>query len=280
MADVTLEALLEEGRTFPPPPDFVAGALVGETTSDRADADPEAFWAEQVRALLDWDTDFDTTCEWDLPFAKWFVGGRLNVSYNCLDRHVAAGHGDQVAHPLGGRTGRPRSIAYAELLADVCRTANAVKELGVQRGDRVAIYMGMVRELAVAMLACARIGAAHSVVFGGFTADSLRDRVDARGARPHHWRRCLAARRDRPPQADRRRSARRDPVDRKVLVLERTAQGVPMTEGRDVWWHEVVPGQSGMPPPSRWTRRTCSSSSTRAGRPGSPRASCTRPAGT
>src|SRR6478736_5389652 len=216
MADVTLEALSDEDRTFPPPAGFVADALVTDDTMRReADADPEGFWADQARSLLHWDTDFTTTCEWDLPFAKWFTGGRLNVSYNCLDRHVADGHGDQAAILWEGEPGDTRSISYGELLAEVGRTANALKALGVERGDRVAIYMGMVPELPIAMLACARIGAAHSVVFGGFTADSL------------------AA----------------TPSIEKCLVLRRTAQDVSMTEGRDVWWHDLVPGQSPDCPP-------------------------------
>src|SRR3954447_20619553 len=246
MADVTLEALSDEDRTFPPPPGFVAGALVTDDTMRRdADADPEAFWAEQARSLLHWDADFTTTCEWDLPFAKWFTGGRLNVSYNCLDRHVAGGHGDQVAILWEGEPGDARSISYAELLADVSRTANALKALGVERGDRVAIYMGMVPELPIAMLACARIGAAHSVVFGGFTADSLRDRINDAEARvlvtgDGAWRRGGIV----PLKQIADDALEGTPSIEKCLVLRRTEQDVAMTDGRDVWWHDVVPGQS------------------------------------
>ena len=218
MADVTLEALSDEDRTFPPSPDFVAGALVTDDTMRReADADPEAFWAAQARALLDWDADFTTTCEWDLPFAKWFTGGRLNVSYNCLDRHVAAGHGDQVAILWEGEPGDARSISYGELLAEVGRTANALKELGVERGDRVAIYMGMVPELADRD---ARVRPDRRGALGRLRR--LHRRLAARphqrrrGTRARHGRRCVAARGHRPAQGDRRRRARRDPVDREV----------------------------------------------------------------
>ena len=218
--------------------------------SDEADADPEAFWAEQARTLLHWDTDFTTTCEWELPFAKWFTGGRLNVSYNCLDRHVADGHGDQVAILWEGEPGDARSISYGELLAEVGRTANALKELGVERGDRVAIYMGMVPELPIAMLACARIGAAHSVVFGGFTADSLRDRINDAEARvlvtgDGAWRRGGIV----PLKEIADEALAETPSIEKCLVLRRTEQDVAMTDGRDVWWHDVVPGQSPDCPP-------------------------------
>ncbi len=139
--------------------------------------DVEGFWADQARAL-DWFDEWHTVLEWDLPFAKWFVGGTLNVSYNCLDRHVAAGLGDRVAIHWEGEPGDTRTITYSELLADVERFSNVLKGLGVRRGDRVAIYMPMIPELPVAMLACTRVGAPHSVVFGGFSPDTLRDRIN------------------------------------------------------------------------------------------------------
>jgi acetyl-CoA synthetase len=252
MADVTLEALLEEGRTFPPAPGFVAQSLVTDADAMRAeaDADFEAFWAGQARALVDWDREFTTTCEWELPFAKWFTDGRLNVSYNCLDRHVADGHGDQIAFLWEGEPGDSRAISYGELLAEVGRAANALKELGVVRGDRVAIYMGMVPELPIAMLACARIGAAHSVVFGGFTADSLRDRINDAEARvlvtgDGAWRRGGIV----PLKQIADEALESTPSIEKCLVLRRTEQDVAMTDGRDVWWHDVVPGQSPDCPP-------------------------------
>src|ERR1051325_6910266 len=141
MSDATIEALLAEGRTFPPPAEFQKVALVPDSSlAERADADWQAFWADQARTL-DWFDEWHTTLEWDLPFAKWFVGGTLNVSYNCLDRHVAAGHGDRVAYHWEGEPGDTRTITYAELADQVGRFANALTSLGVTKGDRVAIYM-------------------------------------------------------------------------------------------------------------------------------------------
>ncbi len=245
MDDVTLEGLLEEDRLFAPSMEFVSNALVVDGTF-AADADFESFWAAQATELLDWDVDFHTVLEWKQPFAKWFLGGKLNVSYNCLDRHVISGHGDQVAFHWEGEPGDSRVISYTEMLAEVCRTANALKSLGVEKGDRVAIYMGMVPELAVAMLACARIGAVHSVVFGGFTADSLRARINDAEAKvlitgDGAWRRGgivgLKA------IADDAMSG--TPAIEKCLVLRRTGHdGVAMVDGRDVWWHDLVPSQS------------------------------------
>ncbi len=246
MADVTLEALLEEGRTFPASAEFRERALVTDAAmAERAAGNPEGFWAEQARELLDWETDFTSVCDWQLPFATWFADGRLNVSANCLDRHVAAGHGDQVAILWEGEPGDTRAISYRELLDEVARTANALKRMGVEKGDRVAVYMGMVPELAVAMLACARIGAAHSVVFGGFTADSLRDRINDAEARvlitaDGAWRRGGIV----PLKDIADDTLTGTPSIERCLVLRRTEQDVAMTEGRDVWWHDVVPTES------------------------------------
>ncbi len=245
MADVTLEALANEQRTFPPSAAFVADALPTDSTlADRAETDPEAFWADQARTLLHWDRDFTTTCEWELPFAKWFVEGQLNVSVNCLDRHVDAGHGDQVAFLWEGEPGDGREITYAQLLAEVCQVANTLRSYGVEKGDRVAIYMGMVPELPVAMLACARIGAAHSVVFGGFTSDSLRDRINDAEAKvlitgDGAWRRGGVV-----PLKDIADAAMSEtPSITNCLVLRRTDHGVAMQDGRDDWWQDVVPAQ-------------------------------------
>jgi len=242
----TIESLLVEGRTFAPSSEFVANALVNNRAMfDEADADPEAFWARQASELVTWYEPWHTVCEWDLPFAKWFVGGSLNVSYNCLDRHVEAGHGDQVAYHWEGEPGDVRTITYAQLLDDVSRLANALKGLGVQRGDRVNVYLGMVPELPMSLLACARIGAVHSVVFGGFSADSLRDRINDAEAKvlitgDGAWRRGSMV-----PLKEIADEALADcPSIEQVLVLRRTEQDVSMTDGRDVWWHDVVPQQS------------------------------------
>jgi len=239
-----LEGLLQEGRTFPPPADFRKEALVTDArVYDDAERDWQGFWARQALAL-DWHEEWHTILEWNLPFARWFVGGTLNVSENCLDRHVEAGHGDQVAFHWEGEPGDQRSVTYAELLAETCRVANLLRELGVGKGDRVAIYMGMVPEAAAAMLACARIGAAHSVVFGGFTAASLRDRINdaeahvlitADGA----WRRGSVV----PLKTIADEAVTECPSIRNLVVLRRTGNEVAMTAGRDLWWHEAVARQ-------------------------------------
>ena len=210
-----------------------------------ADADPEAFWAKQAGDLLDWFEPWHTVLEWDLPFAEWFVGGKLNASYNCLDRHVDAGRGDKVAYHWEGEPGDTRTITYADLLRDVSQLANALKALGVEKGDRVNIYLGMVPELPMALLACARIGAAHSVVFGGFSSDSLRDRIQDAGAKvlitgDGAWRRGSIV----PLKETADIAVAECPTIEKVLVLRRTEQDVDMIDGRDVWWHDLVPQQS------------------------------------
>src|SRR5262245_36510839 len=244
--DDAIESLLAEGRTFPPSKEFKRGArVVDAEIYDEANADVEGFWARQAEDLVDWSKPWDTVLEWDLPFAKWFVGGKLNVAYNCLDRHVEAGHGDQVAYHWEGEPGDTRTITYAQLLDDVCRLANALQELGVGKGDRVNIYLGMVPELPMSLLACARIGAPHSVVFGGFSSDSLRDRVNDAEAKvlitgDGAWRRGAIV----PLKEIADEALAECPSVEKVLVLRRTEQDVSMTEGRDVWWHDVVPRQS------------------------------------
>jgi acetyl-CoA synthetase len=250
----TIEDYLAEDRSFPPSESVKAAALVADRSLyEQADADYEAFWAEQARSLA-WFEPFETVLEWELPFAKWFGGGRLNVSYNCLDRHVEAGLGERVAYHFEGEPGDRRTITYAELLDEVCRCANALHSLGVQRGDRVAIYMPMIPELPVAMLACARIGAAHSVVFGGFSADALRGRIDDAEAKllitaDGGWRRGQPV--GLKANADAALSGGAASIEH-VLVVRRLGDAAPdtaMTEGRDVWWHDVLDGQPSHCPP-------------------------------
>jgi len=244
-----------EERTFEPPEAFKRQALVTDTSLyDEAGQDWQGFWAKQALAL-DWFREWDTILDWQLPFARWFVGGTLNVSYNCLDRHVAAGRGDRVAYHWEGEPGDTRTITYSQLLDEVSRFANVLKGLGVRRGDRVAIYMPMIPELPVAMLACTRIGAAHSVVFGGFSADALRDRINDAEAKvlitaDGGWRRGSVV----PLKANADEALQNTPSIDHVIVARRTsgAEGAPtvaMVDGRDHWWHELTAGADTVCPP-------------------------------
>ena len=245
-----IENLFSEARSFPPPDEFKADALVKDRSlHERAEQDLEGFWAEQAERLR-WTKPWDRVLEWELPFAKWFVGGQLNVADNCLDRHVDNGDGDKVAYHWEGEPGDTRTITYQELRDDVARFANALKSIGVQRGDRVNIYMGMVPELPVAMLACARLGAAHSVVFGGFSADALRDRINDAEAKvlitqDEGWRAGKVV----PLKKNADDAVANTPSIEKVVVLRRTGNEVPWTDDRDVWWHDLVEGQSADCPP-------------------------------
>jgi acetyl-CoA synthetase len=238
----TLSNLLREDRTFPPPAEFAAAANAKADTYDHAAENPVGFWEEQARRLH-WTAPWHTALEWTAPFAKWFVGGELNVAYNCVDRHVESGHGEQVAIHWEGEPGDTRTITYAQLQKDVAQAAHALIELGVRAGDRVMIYLPMIPEAAVAMLACARLGAPHSVVFGGFSADSLRNRIDDAAAKvlitsDGGYRRGKAA--ALKPAAE---EAIAGTSIEKVLVVRRTGQDVPWVEGRDVWWHDIVDRQ-------------------------------------
>ncbi len=241
-SDSTIDALLAEHRTFPPSEEFKRDALVVDTSLyDEAARDDQGFWARQASELLDWTTEWDTICEWELPDAKWFVGGQLNAAHNCLDRHVEAGRGDKAAILFEGEPGDERRITYAELLAEVQRFANALKGLGVARGDRVNIYLPMIPEAAVAMLACARIGAAHSVVFGGFSSQSLADRINDAEAKvlvtaDGGYRRGEVF--PLKPAADEAISA--CPTIEHVVVVRRGGNDVDMLGGRDHWYHELV----------------------------------------
>jgi len=238
----TIEAYYLENRTFPPPAEFAKAANLNDRRlHDKADADWQAFWAEQAEELLDWNDRWEAVVEWDLPFARWFVNGRLNVSYNCLDRHVEAGRGDKVAFHWEGEPGDTRTITYDALLADVQRFANVLKGLGVAKGDRVNIYMPMIPEAVVAMLACARIGAPHSVVFGGFSAEALRDRIlDAEAkvlvTADGGYRRGAPS--PLKPNAD--LACKETPSIEHIVVVRRTGTDVDMQDGRDHWWHDLM----------------------------------------
>jgi acetyl-CoA synthetase len=251
MAEPTIEDYLIEKRTFPPSPQFQSQALVTDRALyDEAEADYEAFWARQARELVSWFDDFDTVLDWQLPFAKWFVGGTLNVSYNCLDRHVEAGRGDKIAYHWEGEPGDTRTITYAQLHEEVCRFANVLRSLGVERGDRVGIYMPMIPELPVAMLACTRIGAAHSCIFGGFSPDSIIDRVNDAEAKvivtaDGGFRKGAAA--PLKPAVDEAVTA--TPSVTAVVVVQRTKGDVTMVEGRDHWYHDLMAEASAECPP-------------------------------
>ncbi|MEU2349771.1 acetate--CoA ligase [Modestobacter sp. NPDC049651] len=239
-----LSSQLPEGG-FPPPAELAAQANVGPDVYERAAADRVGFWEEAARRL-DWAEPWSQALDWsNPPFAKWFVGGKLNVAVNCVDRHVDAGHGEQVAYHWIGEPGDTRTITYAQLKDDVCRAANALTELGVQAGDRVAVYMPMIPETVVTMLACARIGAVHMVVFGGFSPDALASRITDADAKV-----VVTAdggyRRGAPSALKPNVDEALQKVDgvRSVLVVKRTEQDVEWTEGRDVWWHDLVARQS------------------------------------
>ena len=254
MAETGIESVLNEARVFDPPAALSASARIGSLQAYRdlaaqAEADPDGFWGEAARRELHWFKPFETVLDWsNPPFARWFEGGQTNLSFNCLDRHLDGPRADKTALIWEGEPGDVRRFSYRELHAEVCKAANALKALGVGKGDLVALYMPMVPEAAIAMLACARIGAPHSVVFGGFSADALRDRlidgqvklvVTADGG----------FRKDKPvplkPAVDEALAAKGGaPSVEKVLVVQRIDSGCAMESGSDHWWHELVDGQS------------------------------------
>lgn len=245
-----IDHLLNEDRRFAPSPEFAANAVATADLYAQADADREAFWAEQARALH-WHTPFTQVLDWsNPPFAKWFDDGELNVAYNCLDRHVEAGNGDRVALLWEGEPGDSRKVTYAELTDEVKRVANVLTDLGVDAGDRVAIYLPMIPEAIAAMLAVARLGAIHSVIFGGFSADSLRTRIDDAGAKlvitsDGGYRKGRVS--PLKPAVDQALSDRGNGPQQTVehvLVVRRTQNEVGWTEGRDIWWHDAVPAAS------------------------------------
>src|ERR1700704_5856483 len=244
-SDKNLSALLDERRTFPPSEEFKQCANWNDPAIyDRATKDPEAFWAEEAKHL-DWFAPWQKVLEWNSPWAKWFVGAKLNVTYNCVDRHAHSARRNKAAIIWEGEPGDSRVLTFGMLEREVNKFANVLKSLGVKKGDRVAIYMGMVPELPTALLACARIGAPHSVVFGGFSSDSLRDRINDAEAKvlitcDGAWRAGSVV----PLKEMADASLAEAPSIEKVLVVRRTENDVNMVEGRDLWWHALVPGQS------------------------------------
>jgi acetyl-CoA synthetase len=240
----TIEALLSERREFPPPQEFTRRAVASSPSIYDEGANFEEFWERQAESFV-WRRPHRQVLDWsNPPFARWFVDGKLNITENCLDRHLRSA-GSKVAYYWEGEPGDRRTITYAELHAEVCRLANALADLGVRKGDRVAIYMGMVPELPVALLACARLGAPHSVVFGGFSSEALKDRIQDAECRAlitcdGSWRNGAAF----PLKEYADAAVGECPSIETVVVLRRTGQDVLMTEGRDVWWHDVVAGQA------------------------------------
>lgn len=251
MSEATIESILHEERLLQPPAEFSHNAHIKSLEDykqlyERAKADPQKFWAELAEQELHWFQKWDTVLDWQPPFAKWFVGGKINISYNCLDRHLTTWRKNKAALIWEGEPGDSRTLTYAQLHREVCQFANVLKQLGVQKGDRVGIYMPMIPEAAIAMLACARIGAPHSVVFGGFSAEALRDRlidgqaklvVTADGG----WRKDAVV--PLKEQVD-RALAEGVPTVKDVLVVKRTGQQIHMKAGRDHWWHDLQKGVS------------------------------------
>ena len=241
----SIDSVLTESRVFPPPAEFAAAAVVPgmdayRALCARAEADTEGFWAELAEGLR-WSKKWDTVLDWDPPHAKWFVGGTINAADNCLDRHLEGPRADKPAIIFEGEPGDVRTLTYRELHAEVCKFANALKGLGVGKGDVVAIYMPMVPEATVAMLACARIGAAHTVVFGGFSAEALAGRIQDCGAKVlvtadggHRRGKIVPLKQNADGAAD------TCPTITHVVVLKRTGTEIPFNEGRDLWWHDLV----------------------------------------
>jgi acetyl-CoA synthetase len=248
-ASGVIQSVSREARRFPPSAEFTAKARLRDPAEyqklyRRSIDDPEGFWGDTARAELTWTKPFTKVMSWNLPWAKWFEDGELNLSANCLDRHLET-RGDQVAIIWEGEPGDGKTLTYRQLHAEVCRAANALKQLGVKTGDRVAIYLPMIPEAAIAMLACTRIGATHTVVFGGFSAEALRDRINDCGAvlcitADGGWRRGKGI----PLKGNVDAALEQTPTIKNCLVVRRTNEPVPMKAGRDVWWHDVVPKAS------------------------------------
>jgi acetyl-CoA synthetase len=247
MSIVTIESILKEKRLFPPSSEFSQSAHIKswddyQLLYKQAEADPENFWAQMAQQHLHWFQKWDKVLDWQPPFAKWFVNGKVNVSYNCLDRHLSTWRKNKAAIIWEGEPGDSRTLTYAQLHREVCQFANALKQLGVKKGDRVGIYMPMIPEAAVAMLACARIGAPHSVVFGGFSAEALRDRlIDAQAklvvTADGGWRKDAIV--PLKQQVDKALADGAVPSVENVLVVRRSGENILMQPGRDFWWHDL-----------------------------------------
>ena len=287
--DIKISVLSDEKRTFPPSPEFSANAHIKTMAEyqklyDRSVKDPEGFWAEMAEQRLTWFRKWDKVLDYDFhkPYIKWFSGGKLNVSVNCLDRHCTSRDAQQGRDHLGGRRRQLQDLHLPAALTEVNRFANVLRKNGVKKGDGVTMYLQMIPELAIAVLACTRIGAIHSVVFGGFSSQSLRDRIqDCKSAFLVTQDNAVRGGKTLPQKANADVAVGECPTIKKVFVVHRAGEGAPMTEGRDLWWHEEVKAADIRTPasPSRWTPRTRSSSSTPPAPPASPRAwSTPRPA--
>jgi len=252
MSQPTIESILHEKRLFHPSEDFSKQARIKSMDEyrelyEKAKADPEGFWAELAEKELHWFKKWDRVLDWQPPFAQWFVGGKINISYNCLDRHLTTWRKNKAALIWEGEPGDSRTLTYAQLHREVCQMANVIKQLGVKKGDRVGIYMPMIPEAAIAMLACARIGAPHTVIFGGFSAEALKDRLEDAEAKlvitaDGGWRKEAIV--PLKEQVDRALQAGASSVDN-VLVVQRTEQKINMEPGRDHWWHDLQQNASG-----------------------------------
>ncbi|WP_448598833.1 acetate--CoA ligase [Thermoleptolyngbya sp.] len=252
MSNPTIESILHENRQFLPPAAFSQQAHIKtleeyEQLYERAAADPQKFWADLAQKELHWFEKWHTVLDWQPPFAKWFVGGKINISYNCLDRHLTTWRKNKAALIWEGEPGDSRTLTYAQLHREVCQFANVLKSLGAKKGDVIGIYMPMIPEAAIAMLACARIGAAHTVVFGGFSAEALRDRLNDGKAKlvitaDGGWRKDAIV--PLKEQVDKALEGGACPSVENVLVVERTKQKVSMQAGRDHWWHDLRQGMS------------------------------------
>ena len=257
MSQPTIESILQEKRLFPPSSDFSQNAHIKSLADyqrlyDKAKADPQQFWAELAESELHWVQKWDTVLDWQPPFAKWFVNGKINISYNCLDRHLTTWRKNKAALIWEGEPGDSRTLTYSQLHREVCQFANVLKQLGAKKGDRIGIYMPMIPEAAIAMLACARIGAPHSVVFGGFSAEALRDRLNDAEAKivitaDGGWRKDAIV--PLKEQVDKALENNAVPSITDVLVVKRTNQTIQMVSGRDHWWHDLQKGVSADCPP-------------------------------